>query len=161
MSESFPTSYSGVVTSWPQELTNHDNLYFPIQDSPAGGQAAFLQPACPPCSNNPLCAFYLWTFNSSVQILADFLPKTFRESPSPKRQDQRALRICSRVHRCLAAPPCPCLWMHRQAAGWHRQRSRVALCRVAGNQLGCCWRNWLLWITIKPMFRSCADRASL
>lgn len=88
-------------------LTNHDSLYFPIQESPAGGQAAFLQPACPPCGKDSLFAFFPWTFNSSVQILADFWPEMFRESPFPKRQGEREQRICSRVRRWLTARLCP------------------------------------------------------
>ena len=88
-------------------LTNHDSLYFPIQESLAGAQAAFLQPACPPCGKDSLCAFFYWMFSSSVQILADFLPEMFRKSPSSKRQGERALQICCQVHRWLTAGLCP------------------------------------------------------
>lgn len=88
-------------------LTNHDSLCFPIQESLVGGQAAFLHPARPPWGKDSLCAFFSWTFNSSVQVLADFLPKMFSESPCPKKEGERALQTCSQVHRWLTTGLCP------------------------------------------------------
>lgn len=117
-------------------LTNHDTLYFPIQESLAGGQLV-------PCvARIPFVVFF---FFLDVQLLCGFR-QTFCQKCLENHLLQRGrVRELSRFvpgHTDGSQPDRVLVHEHscagRQAAGWHRRRSCVMLCRVARNQLGCC-----------------------
>lgn len=137
VAQSPPKAAHGPMNS----LTNHNSLYFPIQESPAGGQAAFLQPACPPCGKDSLCAFFLGLSTLLCKFWQTFCQKCLENHLFQRR---RARESSEFVHGCTDGLQPDHVLVHecsragRQAAGWHRWRSCVMLCRVACNQVGCC-----------------------
>lgn len=121
-------------------LTNHDSLYFPIQESLAGGQAAFRHPARPPWGKDSLCAFFLGRSTLLCRFWQTFCQKCLANHLVQRRRVRELSRL---VPRYTDGSQLDCVLVHehsragRQAAGWHRHCC-VTLYLVAGNQLDCC-----------------------